>query len=103
MAQREILLNNLHAQYTSAFNRPVPNKCKNDVRWLRSKIEERENEKGDKLATKVANTIEKRMLEVTSPPTATSIDPTTPTQNNTMNYSCKILLVSNDGNRIIKK
>jgi hypothetical protein len=70
MAQRQTLLSNLHVQYTAAFNTTVPNKCKNDVRWLRSKLLARENEKGEKLATKVADTIEKRMLEVTSPPTA---------------------------------
>jgi len=70
MARRLSLLNQLHAQYTQAFNTPVPNKCKNDVRWLRSKLLAHKKNETDEIANKVVDTIKKHHLEISSPPTA---------------------------------
>ena len=52
-------LQTLHANYEAAFNKPVPMRMKNDVRWIRKKLQEHNNE--DRVEV-----LDKRSLEVAS-------------------------------------
>ena len=46
------LLQTLHANYQAAFNKPVAMRMKNNVRWIRARLAEHENEKLTRLLQK---------------------------------------------------